>query len=129
MFGELLKSLEAGRLPAPESLRKRLNPALVKKAGILQQPRSCWSNDPKINPEGRHLLWVAVILQDGESIGLAAGLLVQELQLMHPGASLPEIGRMVLRQLTELTGLAGNETLRRELANRIDQAAPFLPRL
>ncbi len=120
-------SLKEGVLPPGPSLRRRLALALVKKAGILQQPRPCWSNDPKINPEARHLLWAAVILEDFEAVGLAAGLLNLEIQAGRPGETLSEIRVEVGRHLHALSDLTPNHELRRELQARIERAESFLP--
>jgi hypothetical protein len=127
MFREILESLKEGVLPSAGSLRRRLTLALVKKTGILQQPRACWSNDPKINPEARHMLWAAVILEDDEAIGLAAGLLSLELHAGHPGYAHSEIRAEVLRQLCALSDLAPNHESRRMLQARIDRAGSLLP--
>jgi len=127
MFQEMLMSLKEGVMPPAPSLRRRLALALVKKAGILQQPRPCWSNDPKINPEARHLLWAAVILEDFEAVGLAAGLLNLEIQAGRPGEALSEIRVEVGRQLHALSDLTPNHKLRRVLQARIERAESFLP--
>jgi hypothetical protein len=127
MFQEMLMSLKEGVLPPAASLRRRLALALVKKSGILQQPRPCWSNDPKINPEARHLLWAAVIIEDVEAIGLAAGLLSLEIQAGHPDEAHSEIRAEVSRQLHALSELMPNHELRRVLQARIDRAGSFLP--
>jgi hypothetical protein len=79
MFTAMINSLKNGELPAPKELKARLPPALVKKSGVLQQPRPCWSNDPKINPDSVHLLWAAILLEDHELINLAAGMLFTQL--------------------------------------------------
>ena len=127
MFREMLKSLEDGVLPSAAALRQRLALALVKKAGILQQPRPCWSCDPKINPQTRHLLWAAVILEDEEALGQASWFFDQELQAGHPGLAPSEIRAELWRQLHALGDLASNHELRQELLARIDRAASHLP--
>jgi len=129
MFREMLESLKNGVLPSSVSLRPRLALALVKKSGILQQPPPCWSNDPKINPEARHLLWAAVIVEDVEAIGLAAGLLTLELQAARPGYAPAEIRAEVYRQLNALADQPPNQELRRALQSRIDRAESHLPGL
>jgi hypothetical protein len=127
MFREMLNSLESGTLPPVIPLRQRLTAAMIKKGGILQQPRPCWSNDPKINPEGRHILWAAVILEDDELIAQAVGLLIQELQAKRPAAVQGELIAAVRQQLTALVEVAPAPELQRELRVRSDRVSLFLP--
>ncbi|MBU0480521.1 MAG: hypothetical protein KKG47_05415 [Proteobacteria bacterium] len=53
--------------------------ALVKKAGVLQQPKACWSADPKINPSAVHMLWASVIIEDIDALATVVGMIGVEL--------------------------------------------------
>ncbi len=88
MFSEMIKMLKQGELPAGDPLRAKLKAALIKKGGVLQQPRPCWSGDPKINPLAQHMLWAAILLADGDSVEMVTAMLWQE----RSGPQSPEIG-------------------------------------
>jgi len=88
MFSKIIDQLREGKIPPPEDLSSLLKVALVKKQGVLQQPPACWSNDPKINPDSLHLLWVAVLLGSEDEILTAAGVMMNEM-MARPGKSVP----------------------------------------
>ena len=64
MFAEIIHGLKDGLLPDQDMLGRRFRAALTKKMGVIKQPYHLWSNDPKINPSVKHLLWAAVLLED-----------------------------------------------------------------
>lgn len=74
----MINTLRNGTLPDQVTLKKRLQFAFTKKLGIIKQPYLFWPPDPKQNPPAPHLLWAALILEDPDSIALAADILVQE---------------------------------------------------
>mgnify|MGYP000645514434 CR=1 FL=1 len=75
MFSKIIALIRRGVLPPSEQLQTILKPAMVKKTGVMQQPRPCWSNDPKINPDAGHMLWAAILLEDQELISMATAML------------------------------------------------------
>ncbi len=131
MFSKMFASLETGELPSPTPLRQRLSVALIKKGGILQQPPACWSADPKSNPRAEHLLWASVILEDADSIGVATGYLILELQARLPQAHRAELAEALRARQRAPAALAPNENFRQILQAKIARAATIctLPEL
>lgn len=126
MFSSIIARLQRGELPTPTELRSRVTPAVAKKSGVLHQPRACWSNDPKINPDGVHLLWAAILLGDLDEISLVTGLLFVE-----QGNSLDEFtpakaGALLLAASSPLLELAPNHSFRAVLSEKIREAAASL---
>ncbi|GEM_PF-4454073 len=67
---------DPGRDPA--ALRQWFSLALVKKLGVLRQPYHCRTADAKINPPAGLLLAAALLLDDGEAVATALGVLQAE---------------------------------------------------
>ena len=88
MFTEMINMLKEGRRPADDELKRRLDLAVVKKGGVLQQPKQCWSGDTKINPDAVHMLWAAVILGDVDTIATVVGMIGIELSSGSTGIEL-----------------------------------------
>ena len=123
MFSEIIKLLKRGKLPSPEELQIRLKPAMVKKSGVMQQPRLCWSNDPKINPDSVHMLWAAILLEDHGLISMAVGMIFieegNELDVLTPGK-----GReLILEKGSGLLALAPTPDFKIILAEKVNRAA------
>lgn len=78
MFSEIVKGLQAAVLPDMQALRQRFDLALVKKSGILRQPYHFWSQDLKINPSSKHLIWAAILLEDPEAFATAEAFATHE---------------------------------------------------
>jgi hypothetical protein len=122
MFSEMIKLLKRGELPTAEELQIRLKPAIVKKSGVMQQPRLCWSNDPKINPDSSHLLWAAILLEDQELTCMAVGMLFVE-QGNELDVLTPEKAReLILEKGSELLALAPTPDFKNILTEKIDKA-------
>lgn len=129
MFTKMIQLLESGVLPASAELKIRLQPALAKKSGVLQQPRPCWSNDPKINPDTGHMLWAAILLADQELIGMTVAMLFVE-QGNELDVFTPEQAReLILAKGSELLALAPTPAVAHVLAERITQAADSICQL
>lgn len=129
MFSEIIRLLRSGVLPSDEQLIRRLKPAMVKKGGVLQQPRMCWSNDPKINPDTVHLLWSAILSGREDLIFIAVGMLFVE----QGGGGLDELtpemaGDLILLQGDALQALASDRDFGRVLLEKVNEAADIVRR-
>lgn len=82
---DLIAQLGMGEKPDKKVLARKLEAALVKKAGVLQVPYLCQSSDPKINPPARHLLVAAAFLGAREKIRLTLDILATELAQRYSG--------------------------------------------
>lgn len=123
MFTKMIQLLKRGELPSVAELQIRLQPALIKKSGVLQQPRLCWSNDPKINPDAGHMLWAAILLADQELVSMTVAMLFVE-QGNELDVFTPEQAReLILAKGSELLALAPTPEFEDVLAERITQAA------
>ena len=74
----MIRDLKNGKLPEITPLKKRLQFAVIKKLGVIQQPYLFWPPDPKQNPPATHILWAALILEDNQNAHLAADILKHE---------------------------------------------------
>ncbi len=128
MFSKIFESIKRGVLPPSEELKTILKPAMVKKTGVMQQPRPCWSNDPKINPDAGHMLWTAILLEDPESIDMATAMLFveqgNELEVLTP----EKARKLLLEKSAGLLALAPNSDFRLTLAEIINKAADSICR-
>jgi len=64
----MVTALRADSLPDKDVLAGRLRAALAKKQGVLNLPYLFRAADPKINPRLSHMLWAAVLLEDGPAV-------------------------------------------------------------
>ena len=78
MFLDVIDDLRKAKLPDLESLKCRFRVAVIKKEGVIKLPYHFWSADQKINPLTKHLLWVAVLLEDREAFSHIAGIVAWE---------------------------------------------------
>ncbi len=78
MFSKILQDLEMNIFPEPKILEKLFHVAIIKKMGVLKLPPSFWMVDPKINPRADHLFWMALFLDNTESLELALSVLATE---------------------------------------------------
>lgn len=122
MFSEMIASLKKGEMPSVENLRTKLQPAMVKKSGVLQQPRMCRSNDPKINPDSIHMLWAAILLGDQELIDVVAGMIFVEQENDLDGLTSEKDREMVLEKISGLLALAPNSDFKNVLIEKINEA-------
>lgn len=80
----MINQLQMGEIPPAAPHTSLLKVALIKKQGVLQQPPACWSSDPKINPDAKHLLWAAALFGNEDDLHTAAGIMVNEM-ISRPG--------------------------------------------
>lgn len=78
MFSRMIACLQKGEFPSAEELGPRLHAAVVKKIGVLKQPFLCRSQDRKINPSQKEMLWASFVLQDRESVETVVSLITSE---------------------------------------------------
>ena len=78
MFSRMIASLQKGEFPPAEKLRPRFQAAVVKKMGVLRQPFLCRTQDKKINPSQKEMLWAAFVLKDSESVEIVVSLITSE---------------------------------------------------
>ena len=123
MFTQMLELLKKGELPLSKDLETRLKPAIVKKSGVMQQPRPCWSNDPKINPNATHILRATIMLEDHELISMAIGILVIEQGQKLDLLTAEKAEKLLLEKGDELLDLAPTADLKSILAQKIHKAA------
>jgi len=102
MFTEMIQGIREGRRPSPADLKRRLDLAIVKKGGILQQPRNCWSADTKINPATKHMLWAASILGDMEALNTVVGMVEIEVSSGSDNQDFREILSELFRELPDI---------------------------
>ncbi len=128
MFSKIIALIRRGVLPPPEQLQTILNPAMVKKTGVMQQPRPCWSNDPKINPDAGHMLWAAILLEDQELISMATAMLFveqgNELEVLTSGKA----RALLIEKGADLQALAPTPEFKGILTKIINQAADSICR-
>ena len=128
MFSKIIELLKAGELPSSAELSARLKPAMVKKGGVMNQPRLCWSNDPKINPDAVHMLWAAILLGDHEMVLMVVGMVFVE-QGYELAELTPEIAReLIVDKGSDLVALAPNHESRKILAEKVNGAADSIYR-
>ena len=122
MFSKMIGLMRRGELPHSEELKTILKAAMVKKTGVMQQPRPCWSNDPKINPDAGHMLWAAILLGDQGLISMATAMLFVE-QGNELDVLTPEKAAELLREKSsDLLALAPTPEFKCILAKRINKA-------
>ncbi len=78
MFSRMIASLQKGEFPPVEKLTPRFHAAVVKKMGVLKQPFLCRSQDKKINPSQKEMLWAAYVLKDRESVETVVSIITSE---------------------------------------------------
>ncbi len=115
MFAEMVSDLGEGKLPEVALLRGRCHAAVTKKLAFVRLPPVYWENDPKRNPDTRHLLWAILLLQDQEMLDVLKGIILME-QAEREGKSLAEFMEQSLKELFEL---APDAEFREELAKQV----------
>ncbi|MEA3548353.1 MAG: hypothetical protein U9R66_11900 [Thermodesulfobacteriota bacterium] len=78
MFSRMIASLQKGEFHSAEELGPRFHAAVVKKMGVLKQPFLCRSQDKKINPSLKEMLWAAFVLKSRESVETVVSLITSE---------------------------------------------------
>jgi len=78
MFSRMIACLQKGEFPSAEELGPRFQAAVIKKMGVLKQPFLCRSQDTKINPSPKEMLWAAFVLQDCESVETVLSIITSE---------------------------------------------------
>lgn len=78
MFSRMIACLQKGEFPSAEKLGPRFQAAVIKKMGVLRQPFLCRSQDKKINPSPKEMLWAAFVLQDNESVETVVSIITSE---------------------------------------------------
>ncbi len=78
MFSTMIEDLQQGIEPKPGPLRLRLQAAMVKKLAMMRLQRQFHHNDSKINPLTEHMLWAAILLEDGEAQQTLVAILISE---------------------------------------------------
>ena len=122
MFEKMIIQLREGCIPPADYLASLLKVALVKKQGVLKQPPACWSSDPKINPDAKHLLWAASLLGREEEVHIAAGIMMNEM-ITRPGSLEPgQELQVVNEKLMEIAALAPSKKFATLLKKKADQA-------
>lgn len=78
MFTTLIEDLKQGNKPDLKALRQRLQLALIKKKAMMRLQPQFRHNDTKINPESRHMLWAALLVDDQESVTTLLDIMITE---------------------------------------------------
>jgi hypothetical protein len=118
LFTGLINSLSQGKLPPTVELRARFKAALIKKNGVLQQPFLCRSNDKKINPAARDMLWAAIILEDRQGVKTVQAILMTE--LLDRGESKNKTAEVLSEFIEELVDQAPDDKFRQILNKKIN---------
>lgn len=105
MFRDLIAQLAMGEKPDKKVLARKLEAALIKKAGVLQLPYLCQPTDPKINPPARHLLVAAAFLGAREKIRLAFDILGTELAQRYSGKEDKAASQVIAESKKEIARL------------------------
>lgn len=119
MFTDMINTLREGLIPQGDDLKRRLDLAIVKKGGILQQPKMCWSGDTKINPDSLHMLWAASILEDTDAMATVVGMIEMERTSSPDNDDLKEF---LVRAFKELALLSNNPDASKWLHEKSDNA-------
>ena len=123
----MIKDLKNGKLPKIVPLKKRLQFAVIKKLGVIQQPYLFWPPDPKQNPPATHILWAALIVEDNENIRLAVDILTHERHErmaakaggQSKGQGIVERETIIQSALQELTDLLPADSLQANIEGKI----------
>ncbi len=129
VFSELFDEVARGNTVAPDQLRRIFDIAITKKLGVVKLPPSFWMQDPKINPRVDHLLWAALLLDDGERVALAFSALAVEHEEQQKKKSPEErepIGRVLDQYLQQLLTLLPQENRHQQkmIRKRVDDVKP-----
>ncbi len=123
MFAHMAYLLQSGETPPPETIRPRLNAALVKKLAVIRQPYSFWSSDPKSNPRTRHMLWATVLLEDKVNYGVVCGILALEEQerarVRQGETSVPSVDRLAASAISDLLEIIADKPNEQDIRRRI----------
>ena len=117
MFTEILEGVATGRKPDDSLMRRWFDLALIKKLGVVKTPPSFWVADPKINPPGDQLFWIALLLADEGRLEAAVSILAIEfVEQRHEQETFQDY----VRQLGEqLLGRLDRNALQQERLERI----------
>jgi len=133
MFTQMVNKLQNGTLPKKDELSTRFEFALVKKLGVIRTPYQFWPNDPKINPQTKHLLWATILLNDVENYRIVEAIISAELEKKQKATgqpySLKELrAKVKLSRMTyirEFVELGPDETFNNELQKMARELVPF----
>ena len=124
MFSRMIVSLQKGEFPSAEELEPRFRGAVVKKIGVLKQPFLCRTQDKKINPSQKEMLWAALVLKNRESVETVVSLITSEeydsWESRKGQAEMSDLSRRVDQQISryveEFYTLAPDEDFKEKLA-------------
>lgn len=133
MFSTMIEDLKQRIEPAPGPLRQRLQAALVKKLAMMRLQREFQHNDNKINPSAEHMLWAAILLEDGEAMETLLAILSTEAHDRHTAqrgamaarSSPPDLAEVVNASLHALLTLSTNKDINHLLKEKIKKASVF----
>ncbi len=127
MFTEMLTSLRNNRLPAPLSIRGRLQIALIKKQAILNLPQTFRVADPKINPRADHMVWAAVLLEDQDLFDITISILLTEAHFHSAQAQTngAENRSVIKKNLEELVAIPADTQLKETINKSIEKISAF----
>ncbi len=112
MFSEFFDEVGRGNTVDSDRLKRLFDIAMTKKLGVVKLPPSFWMQDPKINPRVDHLLWAALLLDDGERLSLAVSALAvehDEQQKRKQPEEREPVGRILDRYVQQLLDLLPEE--------------------
>ncbi len=115
----MIAALGRGEIPDTAELKARFKLAVIKKNGVLQQPFLCRSNDPKINPPARDLLWAAIVLEDRTGIATVSAIITAE--LLDRGGKRNNATPLTAEFIGELLDLAPDRKFRQVLQDKADR--------
>ena len=124
MFSRMIACLQKGEFPSAEELGPRFQAAVIKKMGVLKQPFLCRTQDKKINPSRKEMLWAAFVLKDRESVETVVSLITSEeydsWKSRKGQAETSDLSRQVEQQVSryveEFYTLAPDEDFKEKLA-------------
>ena len=120
----MIACLQKGEFPSAEELGPRFQAAVIKKMGVLKQPFLCRTQDKKINPSRKEMLWAAFVLKDRESVETVVSLITSEeydsWKSRKGQAETSDLSRQVEQQVSryveEFYTLAPDEDFKEKLA-------------
>ncbi len=129
MFTEFFDEIGRGNTVDPDRLKRLFDIAMTKKLGVVKLPPSFWMQDPKINPRVDHLLWAALLLDDGERLSLAVSALAvehDEQQKRKQPEERESIGPALDRSMQQLLDLLPEENRQQQemIRKRVDDVKP-----
>lgn len=89
---------------------------MIKKEAVLALPPPFRVSDPKINPNAKHMIWAAILLEDSELFAITTSIFITELSSQHRQYTKQDHQQHIDNIISELPEVPQNSSIQKQVA-------------